>query len=272
GGAAPGAVIAVYFAPNTVQGFVDAITRAVHDQQNRPSVISISWGSPEVGWTGQGIRAMTSALRDPARLGVTVLAAAGDKLAAARAHGDFPASSPFVLGCGGTFLRATAGNIVSETVWNSNGGGTGGGISDVFDLPAYQSKADVPRSVNGGRVGRGVPDLAGDADPRSGYRVVVGGFGGTIGGTSAVAPLLAGLFALINEVIGKPAGFTHPLLYGNTMAFRQITQGDNKDGGIGYAAGPGWNACTGLGVADGEALLRVFQQAAGSSVVASAAA
>ena len=276
GGAAPGAAIAVYFAPNTVQGFVDAITRAVHDQQNRPSVISISWGSAESQWTGQGRAAMTSALRDAALMGVSVLAAAGDDLASdgvkdGRAHTDFPASSPYTIGCGGTVIATAAGHIASEEVWNHGDSGTGGGVSDVYPLPAYQSKAGVPKSVNDGKIRRGVPDLAGDADPDSGYRVVVGGVGGIIGGTSAVAPLLAGLFALINEACGRHVGFIHPILYGNPTACRSITKGDNKIGGLGYAAGPGWNACTGLGVPDGEALLKVFKVAGGSATAAAAA-
>jgi kumamolisin len=273
GGAAPGASIAVYFAPNTVQGFVDAITRAVHDQQNRPSVISISWGSAELNWTGQGLAAMNTAFKDAALLNVTVLVAAGDNLATdgvddGRAHTDFPASSPFVIGCGGTVIDTNGGVISSEKVWNRNGEGTGGGISDVFPSPAYQVNANIPKSFNDQKVRRGVPDIAGDADPRSGFSVVVGGIGGTIGGTSAVAPLFAGFFALINEACSKPAGFALPLLYGSAAAFRPVVSGDNKVGDIGYAAGPGWNACTGLGVPDGAKLFAVFQQAAAAPAAA----
>jgi len=270
GGAAPGASIAVYFAPNTVQGFVDAITRAVHDQQNRPSIISISWGSAELNWSGQGLAAMNTAFKDAAQLNVTVLAASGDNLATdgvsdGRAHTDFPASSPFVIGCGGTVIDTNGGTIKSEKVWNRGGSGTGGGISDKFPLPAYQANAKIPKSVNDNKVRRGVPDIAGDADPVSGFSVVVGGMGGTIGGTSAVAPLFAGYFALVNEACSKPAGFALPLLYGSPAAFRQIVSGDNKDGSIGYKAGAGWNACTGLGVPDGAKLLAVFKQAAGGA-------
>jgi kumamolisin len=270
GGAAPGASIAVYFAPNTVQGFVDAITRAVHDQQNRPSVISISWGSAELNWSGQGLAAMNTAFKDAAMLNVTVLAASGDNLATdgvsdGRAHTDFPASSPFVIGCGGTVIDTSGSTIQSEKVWNHGGSGTGGGISDKFALPGYQANAKIPKSVNDHQVRRGVPDIAGDADPASGFSVVVGGMGGTIGGTSAVAPLFAGFFALVNEACKKPAGFALPLLYGSSSAFRQVVSGNNRDGGIGYDAGPGidWNACTGLGVPDGAKLLAVFKQAAG---------
>jgi kumamolisin len=273
GGAAPGAKIAVYFAPNTVQGFVDAITRAVHDQQNRPSVISISWGSPELNWTDQGLAAMNTAFRDAALLNVTVLAAAGDNLATDgvtdnRAHTDFPASSPFVIGCGGTVIDTSGGAIMSEKVWNHSGTGTGGGISDKFPMPAYQANANIPKSVNDHQVRRGVPDIAGDADPLSGFSVVVGGMRGTIGGTSAVAPLFAGFFALVNAAFGRPAGFALPLLYGSTAAFRPVVSGNNRDGGIGYDAGPGWNACTGLGVPDGAKLSAVFQQAAAGPAAA----
>ena len=271
GGAAPGAKIAVYFALNTTQGFVDAITRAIHDGVNRPSIISISWGSAEANWADQDLAAMATAFRDAARLNVTVLAAAGDNLATdgvadGRAHTDFPASSPYVLGCGGTVIDTVANNIQSERVWNNGDSGTGGGKSDKFDLPPYQAEANIPKSVNDNRVGRGVPDIAANADPNSGYKVVVGGVGAPIGGTSAVAPLWAGLFALINESCGKPVGLAHPLLYGNSVAFRQITAGNNKDGQIGYVAGPGWNACTGLGAPQGADLLSLFQKARGKLI------
>lgn len=277
GGAAPGATIAVYFAPNTTQGFVDAITRAVHDDVNRPSVVSISWGSSESHWTGQGIKAMTSALRDAAEMGVTVFAASGDDLATdgetdERAHVDFPGSNPYAVCCGGTLIDSDATNIKTERVWNTGGSGTGGGISDVFPTPAYQATAGIPASVNDGKVRRGVPDVAGDADPNSGYRIIVAGASGLIGGTSAVAPLWAGLFALINEASGKPAGFIHPVLYGNPSSFRDVTVGDNKSGGIGYSAASGWDACTGLGSPDGAALLKVFQSLGSKPVVVAAAA
>ena len=266
GAVAPGATIAVYFAPNTVQGFVDAITRAATDEQNRPSVISISWGSSESGWTEQGLTAMNSALRDAVQRGVTVLAAAGDDLATdgaqdGRAHVDFPASNPYVLACGGTVIDVKSGDITREAVWNRGGHGTGGGISDKYPVPGYQSTANIPTSVNGDhRVGRGVPDMAANADPQSGYRVIVGGNGTTIGGTSAVAPLLAGVIALVNQSLGRSVGFIHPRIYGAPAAFRQITVGDNKVGAVGYAtAGGAWNACTGLGVPEGSAFLALFK-------------
>ncbi len=266
GAGAPGARLAVYFAANTDQGFVDAISQAAHDETNKPGVLSISWGSAESGWTQQAVTAMTSAFQDAADLGVTVLAASGDGLATdgvsdGKAHVDFPASSPLVVGCGGTHLKASGQKITGESVWNSDGGGTGGGISDLFDVPAYQDGIALPVSANGARKGRGVPDVAGDADPNSGYRVVVDGRVQVIGGTSAVAPLWAGLFALVNAAAGRPSGQPHAVLYANPAAFRDTVSGNNKSGGVGYTAAKGWDACTGLGSPRGAALANIFPPA-----------
>ncbi len=263
GAGAPGARLAVYFAANTDQGFVDAISQAAHDETNAPSVMSISWGSAESAWTAQAVTAMTSALKDAVTLGVTVLAASGDGLATdgvadGKAHVDFPASSSYVLGCGGTRLDASKGAVTAESVWNSDGGGTGGGISDLFPVPAYQASIPLPPSAGGGGAGRGVPDVAGDADPNTGYRVVVDGQSQVIGGTSAVAPLWAGLFALINAAAGAPSGQPHATLYAHPEAFRDITTGNNTSGAIGYHAGPGWDACTGLGAPEGAAVAALF--------------
>jgi kumamolisin len=251
GGVARGARIAVYFAPNTSQGFVDAISQAVHDDTNKPSVISISWGSPETNWSGQAIAAMNGALKDAAALGVTVAAASGDALATdgeadGKAHVDYPSSDPYVLGCGGTRVAASGGKLTEEVVWKSNGGGTGGGVSSMFARPDYQKSIKVPKPSSR-KGGRGVPDVAGDADPDSGYRIITAGQTGIIGGTSAVAPLWAGIIAGLNARRGKPLGLLHASLYAKPSAFRDITKGDNKSGKIGYAATAGWDPCTGLG-------------------------
>jgi kumamolisin len=261
GGAAPGATIAVYFTPNTDAGFVDAVTAAAHDTTNKPSIISISWGGPESGWSAQSLSAMTSALQDAATMNVSVFVAAGDNLATdgqtdGKAHVDFPASSPWAIGCGGTLITVQNDAITNETVWNEGNSGTGGGISDVYPVPGFQTNASLPVSVNTGNPGRGVPDVAGNADPNSGYSIVVGGQTQVVGGTSAVAPLWAGLTALINQQVGAPIGFFLPTLYNNPSLCRGITTGNNIPEGstIGYAAGPGWNACTGLGAPIGAAL------------------
>jgi kumamolisin len=255
GAIAPAAKIVVYFAENTDAGFLNAITTAVHDSTNNPSVVSISWGGPESSWTQQAMTSMDEAFQSAAAMGVTVCVAAGDDgstdgVTDGLNHVDFPASSPNVLACGGTQLVASGNTITSETVWNelaNREGATGGGISDIFPLPSWQAAAGVPPSANPNQnVGRGVPDVAGDADPTTGYITLVDGSPDVIGGTSAVAPLWAGLIALINQSIGKPVGFVNPLLYqeaGTARDLSDITSGNNGA----YSAGPGWDACTGLG-------------------------
>lgn len=260
GAIAPGAKIAVYFAPNTDQGFLDAITTAIHDKVRKPSVISISWGAAESGWTRQAMESFDKAFQAAATLGVTVCAAAGDNGSTdgagdSKTHVDFPASSPYAMACGGTRLQGTGSSITQETVWNDGpDSATGGGVSTTFPRPSWQAGAKVPTDKSTGTKGRGLPDIAGDADPNSGYKVRVDGQDEIIGGTSAVAPLWAGLIALMNQQLGAPCGYLNPLLYtrfANTAVCHDITQGDNPD----YAARPGWDACTGWGSPDGAKLL-----------------
>ncbi len=258
---APKAQIVVYFAPNTDQGFLDAISKALHDNVNKPSVISISWGGPESSWTAQSLQQYNNLFQTAATLGVTICCAAGDNGSAdgvndGGQHVDFPASSPFVLGCGGTKLVASGTTITNETVWNENANSaTGGGVSAAFPLPTYQNSANVPPSANAnGGTGRGVPDVAGDADPASGYVVRVDGQYYVIGGTSAVAPLYAGLIALMNQKLGKPVGFLNPMIYGSLAGkgpFNDISVGNNGA----YSAHQGWDACTGEGSPNGAKLL-----------------
>ncbi len=201
-------------------------------------------------------------------MGITVAVAAGDHGAPdtddpteTRANVDFPASSPNVLACGGTRLIGDATGITSETVWNEHDGwATGGGVSEFFPLPAYQKSVGVPKSINpGGKVGRGVPDVSGNADSNTGFIIRVDGSDQVIGGTSAVAPLWAGLVALLNSGRTQTVGFITPKLYGiksSTNALRDITDGDNGVNKVpGYKAKPGWDACTGLGSPNGENLL-----------------
>jgi kumamolisin len=258
GAVAPGAKIAVYFAPNTDQGFANAVLAAVADKTHQPTVISISWGSAEENWTAQGRAAMNQAFESAAAVGISVFAAAGDNGSSdgvqdGLAHVDFPASSPSVVGCGGTSLKAAGGQIVSETVWNdgANGGATGGGVSAITAVPSFQQNIN-PVSVNPpGANGRGVPDVAGDADPETGYQILGDNTSTVIGGTSAVAPLWAALIALIQQQIGRSVAPLLPALYSAPTAFEDITQGSNGA----YSAGPGWNACTGLGSPIGTALV-----------------
>src|SRR5690349_12650467 len=281
GAAAPGAKQIVYFAPNDGdQGFVDAISAAA-SATPAPIAISISWGQSEDSWTAQGRSAMDAAIADAAAMGITVCVASGDNgsgdaVNAGQSHVDFPASSPHALACGGTKLIAdpSAGTISSEVVWNetaANEGAGGGGVSDHFAVPSFQANAGVPAraarsaAVSGAAAvseaaaagGRGVPDVAGNADPVTGYQVFSGGQAQVVGGTSAVAPLWAALVSRLAEATGQRFGLIQTLLYAGVSpgtavdGFNDITSGNNGA----YAAGPGWDACSGLGSPDGTALL-----------------
>jgi kumamolisin len=259
GAIAPQANIVVYFAPNTDAGFLDAITTAAHDTTHKPSVISISWGGSESSWTAQAMTAMDEALQAAATMGVTVCVASGDNGSSdgvhdGRNHVDFPSSSPFALACGGTSLKASGDTIQSEVVWNdgADGGAGGGGVSNVFPLPSWQAglKAIVNQGQPTALAKRGVPDVAGNADPETGYDVRIDGTDTVIGGTSAVAPLWAALLARLNQASGAAVGYINPLLYQHASALRDITSGNNGE----YDAGSGWDACTGLGSPNGELL------------------
>lgn len=256
GGVAPGANIVVYFADNSSQGFQDALSQAIHDSANNPSVISISWGGPEDSWTSQLMTSMDQVAQEGAALGVTITVASGDNGSTDGSQDgsdqvDFPSSSPNVLGCGGTTLNSSGSRITSETVWNdgAQGGATGGGFSQQFAKPSYQS--NIP-SQYANQSGRGVPDVAGVADPNTGYNILVDGQQGVVGGTSAVAPLWAGLVALLNQQLGTRVGYLNPTIYAlnETQAFHDITKGNNGT----FSAGAGWDPCTGLGSPIGTAL------------------
>jgi kumamolisin len=259
GSVAPGANIVVYFGPNQGNGFLDAVQAAIHDETNDPSVISISWGGPESNSSSQDLQAMDQALQSAAALGVTVCVASGDNGATdgetdGALHVDFPASSPHALACGGTRLPKSG----KEVAWNdgSTGGATGGGFSSTFPRPSWQ--VGVPA---GHKTQRGVPDVAGNADPETGYNIRVDGKNVVVGGTSAVAPLWAGLIALANQSLGKRVGFVNPILYQHPEAFVDITQGNNN----GFKAGHGWDPVTGLGRPKGAAVIDALKAAAATA-------
>jgi kumamolisin len=263
GAIAPRSRIVVYFAPNTDAGFLNAITSAIHDTRNKPSIISISWGGPESTWTQQAMTSFDEAFQSAAVLGITVCVASGDGGSSDGAaddavHVDFPASSPHVLACGGTSLSVSGDAIASETVWNDGqqGGSTGGGVSTFFGRPTWQTalKLTAASGATTPLAKRGVPDVSGDADPQSGYVVRVDGSDTVIGGTSAVAPLWAGLLARLNAAKGSPVGFVNATLYGSPSSLNDIQSGDNGA----YRASPGWDACTGLGSPNGQALAKLL--------------
>jgi kumamolisin len=274
---APGARIAVYFTEFTERGWVDAIHAAVTDTNNSPTVLSISYGNPEdvsgTAWTRAAIVKVNEAFRIAAAKGITICCASGDQGSAdidfstRRVHVDFPASSPFVLACGGTRLESFSGVVTRETVWNNGlderGGlsAGGGGISKVFPLPAYQNSVGVPPSFDSlHHLGRGVPDVSGLADPETPVVIIrLNGMSfARVGGTSVTAPLWAALIARINQALGTRVGFLNPVLYSRFPAgvLRDIVQGTNGS----YAALPGWDACTGLGSPDGGLLLQALSQ------------
>jgi len=216
-------------------------------------VISISWGGAEVSWTEQSMQNFDEVAQEAGLLGITI-SAAGQNVGTRRRKVDV------VLACGGTELQVANGSITSETVWNdgAQGGATGGGFSAVFARPSWQIK-DVPQ------LNRGVPDVAGDADPETGYKVQVDGQQLVVGGTSAVAPLWAGLITLLNQKLQSRIGFINPLLYNADEAtcFRDITAGNNGA----YSAAHGWDATTGLGSPVGISLIQTIQATASQSQV-----
>ncbi|MBV8445311.1 MAG: S8 family serine peptidase [Candidatus Dormibacteraeota bacterium] len=252
---AAGAAIRVYFAPNTEQGFVDAIATAARDGC---VAVSISWGAPEADWSSSGMQALDQACQGALALGTPVFAASGDRGSAdgisdGRSHADFPASSPHAVGCGGTALPALT--VAQETSWNdlASGGGAGGGaVSDVWPLPAFQQQANPPPSVNDGKVRRTVPDLAADAAPETGYRVLVGGSWYILGGTSAVAPLICAMHAVLDSAVaaahpGQRIGDFTSVLYGTLAPGGGVHDIADGSGNGQYVTRPGYDAVTGWG-------------------------
>lgn len=237
GAVAPGASFRVYFAPNTDAGFYDAIAQAGAECD----VVSISWGGPEDSWDPATLDRFDALLAQLRAKGVPVFCAAGDSGSGdgeSGTHVDFPASSPNAVGCGGTrLLLDVNGARAAETVWDdSTSSATGGGVSAHF-------------------AGRAVPDIAGNADPVTGYRVVVDGQAMVVGGTSAVAPLYAGLHLLLLEATGGARPDWLKTLAAHPEVCWDVTSGSNGA----YRAGPGRDDCTGLGVVDGGKLLAALQ-------------
>jgi kumamolisin len=286
---AQGAKLAVYFAPNSPDGFFNAVQTAVQDPVNHPDVLSISWGGSELNdWSPMDIDNVSSAFEDAFNVGISVFVSSGDDgsdcgVGDGLAHVEYPGTDKWVVCCGGTVISNVAGSTFNEGTWNDSGA-TGGGISDHFDPQTWQAEAGIPPSVNpGGRLGRGVPDVAGNASPTSGYdlwlygtqfsKLVVtsgadlGQSGFIEGGTSAVAPLYAALTALINSALGKRCPFLNPVLYGlnGTSTLRDINDGQNNQWSSeakpapSYTSGPGWDGCTGLGSIDGKKLLAALK-------------
>lgn len=261
GSFANAAHLVVYFAPNNERGKYHALTAALTNKKHPATVISGSWGAVEEALPRNFLHALDQVFQDAALRGVTVCFSSGDRGDDPDKNGhprvNFPASSPHVISCGGTHWKIQS-NRLEETVWNETlpvgKVRSGGGVSKIFKQPEWQENAGIQSKTE--RKGRGVPDVSGKADIATGYPMLVGGYGITMGGTSAAAPLWAGLIARFNQVLGHRVGYLTPLLYQQMYrsAFREITEGSN-----GFQAGPGWNPCTGLGTPNGKKLLTALQ-------------
>lgn len=274
--AAPQANIVVYFAPNTSRGWIHALSMAVHDTSDNPTVLSISWGATEDWWTEMSRRCLNEILCEAACLGITVCVASGDDGCATdpcgRVRATFPASSPFVMSIGGTTFENRLGRqYPAEVVWNERGRfASGGGQSDFEPRPKWQRRVKPTAASNTlcrrdpHFRGRLVPDVAGLASRV--YTIYTGaGYVDGMGGTSAATPLWAGLIARLNEKLrpkGRCVGYITPRLYREARfqrAFRDIQQGTNDPNlATGYKADDHWDACTGWGSPNGQALLDVL--------------
>ncbi len=274
GAVVPRARQVVYFGPPSPKGLFDAVSAAVMDTERKPSVISISWGFPEddlTSVTDQMLNGMSVLFKKAALLGITICVATGDngsidldpsdpafKNNRGKLHVDFPACLEASLACGGTQLTRKG-----EAAWNEgNGWASGGGVSVRIKPPAYQNRACVPPSPEneyGVKDGRGIPDVSGNAID---YRILQHGEIKYAKGTSLVAPLWAGLIARLNQAKGKRVGFLNPILYDHPEVCTDITTGHNdirpRRRPRQYQAGPHWDAATGLGVPNGEAILKIL--------------
>ena len=278
---APDATIVVYFGENTEMGWIETLRAAIFDTEYRPSVLSISWGWAEEYWKPDTIRALDDAFHKAALLGTTVCCSSGDNGVFEADDPPepytvaFPASSPYVLACGGTRLESLSGGATSESVWNQSasiGLTSGGGVSRIYDQPPFQSASDIPARFGTDETGRGIPDVAANASSLTGYLVWADDTAMSMGGTSAAAPLWAGLIACLNQSLDRRIGYLTPLLYtGGAQsqgALRDIVDGNNRNEMMsdpqGYQARNGWDACTGLGTPHGKALLEWLRDAAAS--------
>jgi kumamolisin len=248
------ATIRVYWS----QDIASAVNKATADGCD---VCSISWGADEAVWGTAAAQQMEQAAAAATAAGMVVFGAAGDNDSgdggSTPANVDVPASCPHVIGCGGTYKTDTTESVWNDNPGQTNGQGTGGGYSTIFPVQAFQIGAPPAPAGTQFGTGRMVPDVTGDADPNTGYTIIVHGAQTVVGGTSAVAPLYSGLFA----AFGKKLGFVTPKLWQNQGAFTDITVGSNGT----YSAAPGPDACSGIGAPIGNRIAALFVAAGGAS-------
>ncbi len=283
GAIAQAAKIAVYFTGEEPSNIIHAVQHMIHPGAGdpTPTIVSISygWGADDAdadSFSDSEYTQLGKLFQDAANLSITVLVSSGDSGAViesnTQAQTSYPATEPWVLACGGTTVGNVNGSSFDEYVWNDTGkagpGATGGGISARFTtVPDYQTSVALPKRSGTGTTGRGIPDIAGNASENSGYEQFINGESGPVGGTSAVAPLYAGLIARLNKNLGVSVGFINPVLYGAaSTVFRDVVgapgpKNNSFSGVTGYPAGKGWDACTGLGSVNGVALQNALQSA-----------
>ncbi len=277
GATAPGAALVVYEAAagSSDRSFglsvLHSLRYVLQDQQHRPSVLTISYGDGESRFAPVTMQAWNNTMLELVARGVTVFVASGDEgayglhgIGQPIRHVDAPANCPHALAVGGTHLVLNAaGSIKEEIGWTdtNNNGASGGGLSQVFGVPSYQAAIALPLSGETAK-GRGVPDVALNADPDTGYAVVFQGVMTVVGGTSVASPIWAAFCALLEESrrrAGKGQLVNlHQHLYqlGEAPAYHDITVGNNNyHGVVGYHCTPGWDAVTGLGSVDVGALI-----------------
>lgn len=280
GAIAPAATLAVYFTGPTPQNILHAIQRMVHPGETdpQPTILSISygWGPDDEAaqsLSDQVYTQLGQLFQDAANLNITVLVSSGDSGAfvasQTQAQTSYPSTEPWVISCGGTAVGNIQDSSFEQYAWNdgAQGGASGGGVSARFPVPSYQTTVTLPKRNGTKKAGRGVPDIAGNASPFSGYPQFVNGQQEEIGGTSAVAPLYAGLIARVNANLGHPVGFINPLLYSlkgsefNEIASPPGPANNSFNGVTGYSVTKGWNAVTGLGSVNGAPLEDGLQKA-----------
>lgn len=267
GAFAPGARLKLYFAQNTKRGWLDALVTALADERDAPSIVSLSYGQPESSFSTAEIACFEEIFIAAALIGMTVIVASGDSgptygAADGKLEVGYPASSRFVLACGGTELPIAGTRITRERVWNAAQDRlTGGGFSTRHPLPAWQRRplrAALKRYRDryAAAQGRGTPDLVAMAQP--GFPVVRDGVQAAGGGTSAVAPFIAALVARINQRLdGSQAGLFTPLLYEHgeeRQVFREIRSGDIWP----FRPSGGWDPSVGLGAPKGSELMQLL--------------
>lgn len=267
---ARGANIVMFFAPPASDGWIDAVTTAIYESPIPLTALSISWGAPEDDWDSSTVSQISQAFADAALLGITVFVGSGDQGSNdsqndGQPHVTYPASDPWVTGCGGTFIADPKSTPFTEGTWNDfaivptptgpvqQGGATGGGVSTIFSIPPWQSETSggaplslrftqVDPSTTGPLTARGVPDVAGNASPFSPYEIVVYGVPLNVGGTSAVAPLYSSLIAIIAAELGKPPGYLNPTLYSTIPlpfeVFNRIADGVSNELNSGWVFTP----------------------------------